>query len=168
MNYKIEVKLLQKQIPRIVKLAAHTTCMSTKKWLQFVNYSLKIPFYWVKKDRNLNHTIIEGKTPKEGRGVDRKSGKFAEKKQKLREFLNKLPAHESHYNRLKSKRIYLSSELNAARLLKLYNRSVPINLRMSRTMFHNIFTTEYNIGFKSPATVACSACILWAHKIKSE
>ncbi|XP_060801593.1 uncharacterized protein LOC132902028 [Amyelois transitella] len=121
-----------------------------------------------KRLRNLNVRLSQGETPTEKRGGDRKAAKSREKKEKLREFLKKLPAQESHYNRQKSKRIYLSSELNAARLLRIYNLSVPENLRVSRTMFHNIFYNEFNIGFKSPATDACSVCILWTNKIKNE
>lgn len=49
-----------------------------------------------------------GDVIRENRGGDRKSKKSAHVKQKI----NNFEVVESHYNRAKSKRIYLSSELN--------------------------------------------------------
>lgn len=66
-----------------------------------------------KRLRNLNKYIFRGSVPVEKRGGDHRSHKSIEKKNKLREFINNLPAKVSHYNRTKSKRIYLCSELNA-------------------------------------------------------
>lgn len=103
----------------------------------------------LKKDRvsHIAKVIFEGKTPKETRGGDRRSTKSAEKKEKLREFLRKLPACESHYNRSKSKRIYLSCDLNQRKLRQIYNESVPQTLKVTKTMFQNVFAKDFNIGF---------------------
>lgn len=64
----------------------------------------------LKKDRvhHIAKPVFEGNTPKEKRGGDRKSIKSAAKKETLRQFIRKLQASESHYNRAKSRRIYLS------------------------------------------------------------
>ena len=94
--------------------------------------------------------------------------KQLKKKNKLREFINQLPAKESHYNRSKSKRIYLSSQLNATNLLKLYNDSVSIDYKIKPGMFYKIFHGEYNIGFSTPASDVCSTCTLLSSKIKVE
>lgn len=72
-----------------------------------------------KRLRNLNKTLFKGSVPVEKRGGDHCSHKSVEKKTKLREFINNLPAKESHYNRNKSKMIYLSSDLNAKKALKI-------------------------------------------------
>lgn len=122
----------------------------------------------LKKDRviNIAKTVFEGGTPKEKRGGDRKSAKSAVKKEKLREFLRKLPATESHYTRSKSKRIYLSCDLNQRKLRQLYNDPVPQELHVTKTMFQNIFAEDFNIGFKSPASDMCSTCVLLSNKIK--
>lgn len=44
-------------------------------------------------------TLQDGEIPKENRGGDRYANKNLDKKQKIRNFLNDLPASESHYNR---------------------------------------------------------------------
>lgn len=124
----------------------------------------------IKKDRliSIAKTVFEGKVPKENRGGDRKSQKSSEKKAKLREFLASLPANESHYNRNKSKRIYLSSDLNISKLRKLYNESVPPELQVKPTMFWEVFVNDFNIGFRSPTSDACSTCILLNNRIAAE
>ncbi|CAG4990204.1 unnamed protein product [Colias eurytheme] len=121
-----------------------------------------------KRLQTINTSTYKGDLPQENRGGDRRSTKSEEKKQSLRNFLKALPAKESHYNRLKSKRIYLSSELNGAKLLRYYNSSVPANLRVSRSMFYDIFYKDFNIGFSCPSSDACNVCTLWSNKIKNE
>lgn len=64
----------------------------------------------------INRTTVRGNIPKEKRGGDRKSYKSIDKKESLRNFIKCLPARESHHNRQKSKRIYLSSDLNCKKL----------------------------------------------------
>lgn len=122
----------------------------------------------LKKDRvhNVAKTVFEGNIPKEKRGGDRKSAKSGEKKEKLRLFLRKLPASESHYNRAKSRRIYLSCQLNQRKLRQLYNDSVSPDFQVTKTMFQKVFSDDFNIGFKNPASDACSTCILLSNKIK--
>lgn len=121
-----------------------------------------------KRLQNINKVLIKGKTPEEKRGGDRKSFKSEVKKNSLRKFLNGLPASESHYSRNKSKRIYLSAELNCKKLLSFYNDSVSEDLKISRSMFYEIFLKEFNIGFKLPSSDVCSTCLLWKNKIKNE
>lgn len=57
---------------------------------------------------------------------------------------------------------------------RFYNDTVEPELKVSRTMFHEIFTNEFNINpilnsakQKQPACDACKACVLWSNKIKS-
>lgn len=121
-----------------------------------------------KRLNNINKQTVQGNIPKENRGGDRKFQKYVNKKEALRQFLNSLPAKESHYGRQKSKRIYLSSELNCKKLLKFYNDSVAPELQVKKTLFYTVFHKEYNIGFSSPSSDACSVCLLWAYKIKME
>lgn len=121
-----------------------------------------------KRLRNLNKTLVKGQLPREKRGGDHRSHKSIEKKESLRRFLNNLPAQESHYSRQKSKRIYLHSELYAKKLLKLYNDSVPVNLKINPSMFYTIFHGEFNIGFRKPSSDACNICTLLTNKINNE
>lgn len=77
-----------------------------------------------------------GEAVKQRRGGNRKSKKSAEKRQKIIEFINKFPAVESHYNRSKSKRIYLSCELNIEKVRNMYNGSVEPRLSAKKSFFN--------------------------------
>lgn len=115
----------------------------------------------VSKDR-VNHVAkfcFEGQVPTETRGGDRISQKYEHKKQKVREFIDKLPAKESHYNRNKYKRIYLDSSLSEKKLFTLYQEQSTPEFRVKFEMFRKIFVNEYNIGFSSPATDCCAQCM---------
>lgn len=117
----------------------------------------------------LSKTLFEGKIPRDGRGGDRKSGNSVTKKESVHKFIASLPAKESHYNRQKSKRIYLSYELNIRTLWKGYNNSVSDeNLKVNETMFRRVFEKDFNIGFSSPASDICSTCLLYKNKLKIE
>ncbi|CAH1113441.1 unnamed protein product [Psylliodes chrysocephalus] len=106
---------------------------------------------------------------KDRRGGDKVSYKSHDKKQKIIEFIGNLKGRESHYNRLKSKRIYLAPELSIAKLHKMYNSQCnnPTD-HCSLTMFKVIFRTKFNIGFSSPASDFCAFCTRMRHKIKIE
>lgn len=122
------------------------------------------------KSRRLNSlakTILAGAVPAEKRGGDRRSHKYVAKKEEVLKFLKSLPAEESHYNRNKSKRCYLSSELSICKLRKLYNASVEPSLQVKRTFFEKIFN-KLNIGISSPASDICSKCFSLKQKILSE
>lgn len=116
----------------------------------------------------INRTTVRGNIPKEKRGGDRKSYKSIDKKESLRNFIKCLPARESHHNRQKSKRIYLSSDLNCKKLMGLYNSSVASNLQVKKTMFYKIFYEEFNVGFSAPSSDACNVCVLWGNRSKNE
>lgn len=122
----------------------------------------------IKKDRlvSVAKTIYAGGIPKENRGGDRKSKKSEEKKQKIREFIKKFPATESHYGRQKSKRIYLSCDLSISKICSLYNESVTAVHQASPSMFRRVFLSDFNIGFKSPACDICSTCVNLKNAIK--
>src|SRR5258705_9616160 len=46
--------------------------------------------------------------------------------------------------------------------------SVNATLKVKRSFFRSIFTLNYNIGFGSPVTDACSRCMELSENIKSE
>lgn len=95
---------------------------------------------------------------KENRGGDRVSSRSVEKKNKLGEWIKGLKGTESHYSRGKSKRIYLHSEISIGKLRRLYNKQASRSDQISMTMFQKNFCTEFNVGFKGPATDVCSLC----------
>lgn len=106
----------------------------------------------------IQKVLKAGDVPKEKRGGDRCKNKNNEKKKKIREFLEQIPACESHYNRKKSCRVYVSSSLNVTKLCVLYNEKNP-DFKTSISMFKRIFYGEFNIGFSSPASDICGTCI---------
>lgn len=110
---------------------------------------------------NLAKTIDKGDIPKEKRGGDRKSMKFAEQKDSVRRFIAALPGKESHHNRAKSKRVYLNHELNVKKLHEIYNNTCDTDKRVNITMFRRVFESDFNIGFSSPATDVCSTALFW-------
>lgn len=106
----------------------------------------------------ISKQILEGERIKENRGGDRRSKKYLEKRNAVVQFIGNLKGRESHYNRQKSVRIYLSSTLNVTKLRTMYNFSFDSTLQVKKTFFNNIFATQFNIGFGSPATDVCSFC----------
>lgn len=107
--------------------------------------------------QNIVKKVKANQSLKDNRGGDRVSHKSGAKKAAVRQFLGKLKGRESHYNRKKSMRIYLSSDLNIGKLHNIYNKTVTLSLKVKKTMFRKVFC-EFNIGFKSPASDICSFC----------
>lgn len=111
--------------------------------------------------------IQSGDGIRENRGGDRTSKKYANKEKSVIEFIGNLKATESHYNRKKSVRMYLPSELNVSRLFNMYNSTVDNTLQVKKTFFNNIFATKFNIGFGTPATDVCSFCYQIKNQLKT-
>jgi len=100
-----------------------------------------------------------GSGARENRGGDRVGTKNSGRKKKIKEFISKLRARESHYGRNKSMRLYLPNSLRSFNNLRnLYNASVETSFRVSYTPFHRIFVRDFNIGFSSPASDTCTTC----------
>lgn len=116
---------------------------------------------------NIIKKVHCGKAIEEQRGGDRKSRHSVEKKKQVMDFIAKLRGTESHYNRAKSKRIYLNADLSIRKLHTMYNQQASEELQVKPSMFRKIFVSEFNIGFKSPASDTCSTCCLLKEKIKN-
>nr|XP_022907523.1 uncharacterized protein LOC111419015 [Onthophagus taurus] len=115
-----------------------------------------------------NH-LNTGLMPKENRGGDRISTKFVEKRIAVKRFIENLKCVESHYCRSKTdSRQYLPSGLSISKLWRTYNSNVNSEHHVKRTFFQKIFTNDYNIGFGTPVTDACSKCIELSERIKQE
>lgn len=97
-----------------------------------------------------------GEFPREARGGDRKTEKYAEKKESVHRFIQNLKCIESHYCR-KSKeaeRKYLPCELKIKKLYVMYNTDqCNAQLGVKLSYFRHIFNTEYNLGFGTPQTM---------------
>lgn len=103
--------------------------------------------------------VETGESPRERRGGDRVSIKYAEKKEAVKMFIGKLEFIESHYTREKSTRFYLPSDLTVRNLWTAYNEQITSANRVKYSYFLHIFNYCFNISFKSPATDQCSECI---------
>ena len=91
---------------------------------------------------------------------------FMRKKEKVRSFISRLRAKESHYGRNKSVRVYLPSELSVKRLWRIYNKGMDNGDCVSYSGFYSIFMRDFNIGFSSPRVDVCSTCELLKNKLK--
>lgn len=86
-----------------------------------------------------------------------------EDKNRVHEFIKKLPAVASHYCRASSTKKYLPSELRNVSFLyrffvkeqqELYNIKTKVTLKV----FRSIFTKDFNIGFHVPKKDKCNVC----------
>lgn len=116
---------------------------------------------------NIANKIKAGTDVKETRGGDRKSKKSETKRSEVIKFINSLKATESHYDRKKSKRLYLPSHLSIAKLWRTYNECTDKDKNVKYTFFSRIFNNAFNIGFGTPATDVCSLCSRLKNQIKS-
>lgn len=131
------------------------------------SFFLHLTRYTKEKLRHVNKILKKSDNFVENRGGDRVSHKSILKKNSIREFIGNLRGKESHYNRNKSKRIYLSCDLSIKKLSEIYNKSVTLDLQASKGMFRRLFCREFNIGFRSPASDVCSYCTMLDNKIKN-
>lgn len=124
----------------------------------------------IKKDRLSgigNNFFKKGKIPKERRGGDHVSRKFLPRKLAVKEFICSLNCLESHNCRGSSERKYLSCELNIKKLWRMYNASADASLKVKESYFRSVFN-DFNLGFGTPLTDACSTCIMLNEKLKRE
>lgn len=118
-------------------------------------------------NRVVKYHFKTGNIPKENRGGDRKSIKFMDKTSSIIDFIQSFHLIDLHYCRSKIKyRQYLPSELNIKKMAQMYNDQAADNLRVKSSYFRKIFTTRFNIGFKSTAIYLCSTCIMLDEQIK--
>lgn len=84
-------------------------------------------------------------------------------------FVKKFRCLEVHYCRGKTKRQYLPSELSINKMHAMYSDQITDpNLQVKRSYFRFVFNTNFNIGFKAPATYVCSTCTMLKESIKTE
>ena len=87
--------------------------------------------------------------PKDKRGHHIPHNKTPENKVKqVCDFIETFPSYELHYNRAKSKRKYLSPDLNIATLYRQYKQQIPEPV--SSSVFKAIFNSKFNLHFHPP------------------
>jgi hypothetical protein len=94
------------------------------------------------------------------RNTSNKYSDFA--KTQVKQFIEKLPAVPSHYNRKRTNRVYLPQELkNVSNLYRLYLKECQSsNIEfVSESLFRSIFQNEYNLSFHVPKKDKCILCV---------
>lgn len=64
--------------------------------------------------------------------------------------------------------MYLPSELNIAKLYRMYVAQATDEEVAKKSYFRSVFNTKYNLSFKSPRTDVCSRCLELSERIKHE
>lgn len=78
---------------------------------------------------------------------------------KVRRFIEELPARESHYSRTQNKlRKYLEADLSVAELHRRFLKENRDETKISYEMFRRVFTEEFNISFGYPRKDICKTC----------
>ena len=79
--------------------------------------------------------------------------------EEVKNHIKGFPVIESHYVREKSKRQFLSSNLNLHTVFELYLADSSIIQKVGETTYRNIFNTCFNLGFHKPKKDRCEVCI---------
>lgn len=116
-----------------------------------------------------NH-LQTGQMPREKRGGARIQRRHVEQRINIRRFVESLKCTDTHYCRGKSlARQYLPGDMSISKLHRMYNaKATSSSLQVKKTFFRNIITREYNLGFGTPVTDACSTCISLQEAVKRE
>lgn len=114
--------------------------------------------------------LLTGAIPTENRGGDRKSSKFVMRKESVIKFIKKFKTIEVHYCRSKIvARQYLPGSLSVNKMCRMYKTAVTQpELQVKCSYFRSVFSTQFNIGFKSPSSDVCSTCLMYKERIKIE
>ncbi|KAJ8879797.1 hypothetical protein PR048_020405 [Dryococelus australis] len=98
--------------------------------------------------------LVEGVSPEEKIGDDTRSGKYADRKQSVKSFIEKLKPIQRHYSRSRT-----IGNLSITAMWEQYNGDHEEELRVTYEYFRSIYVTDYNISFATPATDCCSTCL---------
>lgn len=78
----------------------------------------------------------------------------------LRSHIESFPRIASHYCRASSKKEYLESGLSLIKMYEMYNEKCTESGKnpLKKSMYRQIFTEQYNIGFHVPKKDRCDLC----------
>ncbi|XP_050306919.1 uncharacterized protein LOC126743746 [Anthonomus grandis grandis] len=93
---------------------------------------------------------------KRGRHLNRKHKLSVETKNKILEYIKSFKARSSHYSLNKTKRIYLSAELNVKKMYDMFKEKFP-QVKASYETYRSIFC-KFNISFGYSRSDTCSFC----------
>lgn len=118
-----------------------------------------LSIHGIKKERLQFKVQHQEKDIQDGRGRHDKHPTYKEETIiKVNEFIENLPARESHYSRSSNKfKKYLDSNLTIAELHRKFLADNPEN-KISYEKFRQIFNEDFNISFGQPRKDICSTC----------
>ena len=79
--------------------------------------------------------------------------------EEVKNHIKRFPVIESHYVREKSKRQFLSSNLNFHTMFELYLADSSIIKKVGETGYRNIINIYLNLGFHKPKKDRCEVCV---------
>ena len=114
------------------------------------------------------HSFLKCGLRTEKRGGDTKGVRYGNNRQSVHNFMKSLRARESHYDRTKTRKLYLppciTSITSLWELYTIHNSTRPVKYEF----FRRIFRRDFRIGFGSPKTDAWSLCERLKNQIKVE
>ncbi|CAH1993091.1 unnamed protein product [Acanthoscelides obtectus] len=110
--------------------------------------------------------------PTDGRGKQPSANKTPDHKvDKVKEFIERFPSYQSHYSRKKNPhRRYLAPDLNLSIMYDLYKKQLSLKDEqpVSKYIFSEIFSKQFNLHFHAPVSDSCKKCDLLQNKLKFE
>lgn len=88
-----------------------------------------------------------------------------EARNEVRHHISSFPKYVSHYTRNQTDSKFLCSNLNLAKMYKLYKEKVQNPV--SKSFYKRIFYTDFNLRFKTPKKDTCKKCDIFITKIKN-
>lgn len=86
----------------------------------------------------------------------------------VKQHINSFPREESHYGRTKTRKEYLSSDLNVSRLYLAFKGLYP-DSNITQKYYRQVFIKDFpNISFRRPRTDTCQVCDRLSIKIKAD
>lgn len=87
------------------------------------------------------------------------------KKVEVRRHISSFPKYVSHYTRNQTDSKFLCSNLNLAKMYKLYKEKVQNPV--SESLYKKIFYADFNLRFKTPKKDTCKKCDIFITQIKN-
>lgn len=131
-----------------------------KMFIQILGIAEKVVYTAIEK-KNSSLTDLRGKH-------ENRPHKISEDTEKsVVEHINEFPAVDSHYTRQRSKKVYLSEDLNISKMYRFYktwfaNKDYNTVCQMaSKYQYETIFNTRFNISFFKPKKDQCDKCSIY-------
>nr|CAD7409591.1 unnamed protein product [Timema poppensis] len=118
-----------------------------------------------KRIRRISGLLLEGRSPRDGRGLNPKSHSIpGEIVELVKNHIECFPTKQSHYSG--SDQVYLDSQLNVTKMYQLFVQKHP-EAKVKYNFYYTYFKENYGYKFGRPQKDVCSTCEQLSVKIKS-